>query len=337
MSIREIAKRTGVSVSTVSRALNNYADVNQETRLKIMQVAEELNYFPNSSARSLVMRKTHLIALFCGDQISSNFDAYIQEINAVRTVAGNAGYDLLIFSNRNKERATYATLCRERSVDGAFLILNREEKKKKDQIAELERLGVPCVTVNFKLDGERCSYAECDNFQGTKDAVLHLIGLGHRKIGFIGGDTYGKAGVDRVNGYISALHETGILLDSQLMQFGYFTENGAREAAKKIMDTVPDVTAIFVASDTMALTVIDILRSRGLQVPEDISIVGFGDTKEGKYAQPPLTTVNLMKYEQGKLATEFLIRMIEDPKEHPAPVTFPCQLIVRGSTDYAKS
>ncbi|MDF2961626.1 MAG: hypothetical protein K0S39_3361 [Paenibacillus sp.] len=332
MSIKEIAKRTGVSVSTVSRALNNYTDVNPETRKKIFSVAQELNYYPSAVARSLVMKKTNIIGLFFGDQVNSNFDEYLDEINAVRSVAGNSGYDLLVFANINKEHATYTTLCRERGVDGVFLILNREEKKKTDQINELQQSGIPCVTVNFHLEGDRCSYVESNNRQGTKDAVSHLIDLGHRRIGFIGGDTYGKAGVDRVNGYRDALDEAGIPFDPDLVDFGYFTESGAVEAAARLFKRSKNISALFIASDSMAFTVIKTLKERGLKVPEDVSIVGWGDHKESARFDPPLTTIRLERYEQGRLATELLIQMIEDVHCKPKLITLPCRLITRHST-----
>ncbi|WP_165972344.1 LacI family DNA-binding transcriptional regulator [Paenibacillus piri] len=334
MSIREIAQKAGVSVSTVSRALNGYSDVSMETRKRVMEVAREFNYFPNAIARGLVLRKTHMIGLFFGDRINSGFDdpMYQEVISAIRIEAGKSGRDLLIFANSNKELSTYTSLSKERGVDGVFLILNREEKLKKDQIRELEKSGIPCVSINFQLQGDRCTYVESNNYQGTKDAVTHLIRLGHKRIAFIGGDIYGKAGVDRLNGYKDALLEAGLAYDERLVEFCYFTNKGARDAAIKLQERADNITGIFVASDRMAVIVIDTLRERGLFVPSDISVVGFDDIAVAERSNPALTTVRQQRYEMGRLATEFLNRMIDDPDCRPEPTTLQCELVIRNST-----
>jgi LacI family transcriptional regulator len=333
-SIKDIAQRAGVSVSTVSRALNNYQDVNPKTREKIVNLAKELNYFANAAAKSLVQKRSYTIGVFFGDQTNSGFDHpfFLEVISAVREGAGNAGYDLLIFTNSHKQRATYTTLCRERGVDGVFLILTGAGKKKNEQLIELQESGIPCVAIDLPLDGDRCSYVESNNYLGAKKAVTHLLNLGHRNIAFIGGDEIGKVSFDRYYGYVAALQEKGLKADSQLAELGYFSVEKTVEATKSILSKNEDVTAFFAASDVMALKVIETLNENGYRVPEDVSVIGFDDIKEATQKKPLLTTVRQSKYEMGSEAIGLLMRIIEDSAYKPYPVVVPCELIVREST-----
>lgn len=334
VSLKEIAKRAGVSVSTVSRTLNNYDDVSPETRERILRIARELNYFPNAVARSLVKKKTYTIGVFFGNKMNSGFDHpfFLDVISAIREVIGNAGYDLLIFTNKKKERATYATLCRERSVDGVVLLLTGEGKKKTEPLVELQNSRIPCIAIDIPLLGEKCTYVESDNYGGAREAMRHLIGLGHRRIAFIGGDEISKTSYDRLRGYQDMLMENGIGVDPSLIQLGHFSREKAREAARRLMSERPDITAFFAVSDVMAMGVIDGLEQLGHRVPRDVSVVGFDDIREAVYARPPLTTVRQDKIGLGSQAARTLLQIIEHPEEPIAPVTLPCRLIVREST-----
>jgi LacI family transcriptional regulator len=334
VSIREIAKRAGVSVSTVSRALNNYGDVSPQTREKILRIAKELNYFPNAVARSLVQKKTNTIGIFFGNKVNSGFDHpfFLDVISAVREEVGNAGYDLLIFTNKNKELATYTTLCRERSVDGVVLLLTGEGKRKTAQLVELQNSRIPCIAIDIPLEGETCTYVESDNYGGAREAVQHLINLGHRVIAFIGGDEISKTSYDRMRGYQDVLMESRIGVDPSLIRLGYFSREKAMEAARDLMMSRPEITAFFAVSDEMAMGVIDAVTELGYLVPNDVSVVGFDDIKEAKYSKPPLTTVRQDKYGLGSIAAKTLLQIIENPNMKVTPTVLPCNLIIREST-----
>jgi LacI family transcriptional regulator len=333
-SIKEIAERAGVSISTVSRTLNNYPDVNEKTREKIFRIAQELNYFPNAVARSLVRKKTYTIGMFFGNKINSGFDHpfFLDIISAVREVVGNAGYDLLVFTNKNKERATYTTLCKERSVDGVVLLLTGEGKKRTEQLIELQNSGIPCIAIDIPLEGEKATFVESDNYSGAKEAMNHLLSLGHKSIAFIGGDEISKTSYDRLRGYQDALMENRIGIDPTLIRLGYFSKQKAAEATKQLMEARPDITAFFAVSDEMAISVIDTLVSMGYVVPDDVSVIGFDDIKEAAYCQPALTTIRQNKFDLGSEAARILLQLIENPEYRPQPMTLPCQLIVRNST-----
>jgi len=333
-SIKEIAERAGVSIATVSKTINNYPDVNPKTREKILKIAKELNYFPNAVAKSLVQKKTNTIGVFFGNNVNSGFDHpfFLDVISAVREVAGNAGYDLLVFTNKNKERATYTTLCRERSVDGVVLLLTGEGKKRTEQLVELQESGIPCLAIDIPLESERCTYVESDNYSGAKTAVRHLIELGHRRIALIGGDEISKTSYDRLRGYQDALMEHQIGVDPGLIRLGYFSKERAKEEAMSLLEQKPDISAFFAVSDEMAIAVMQAVQSLGRRIPEDISVVGFDDIKEAEYTAPPLTTIRQDKYGLGSQAASLLLQIIDNPEFPCQPVTLPCQLIARGST-----
>ncbi|MFB5662678.1 LacI family DNA-binding transcriptional regulator [Alteribacillus sp. HJP-4] len=333
-SIRDIAAKTGFSVSTISRALNQYDDVKPATRELIIQAAEELNYFPSAVARGLVIKKTFTIGLFFGDQVNSGFDHpfFLEVLSAIRKKAGDAGYDLVIFANTNKKKSTYTSLCRERGVDGVFLVLTGEGKKKTETITELQDSGIPCVAIDLPLDGSRATYVESDNYHGAKAAVTHLLQSGHRQIAYIDGDDISKVSVDRLGGYKAALQESGITPDPELIVPGYFDENSTRGAVRQLLDTDKNVTAIFAASDEMAITAIDELHRHDKHVPEDVSVIGFDDLAEAERHDPPLTTVRQNRYEMGSAAISILTKLIDEPEYEPAPAVLPCELIVRAST-----
>lgn len=333
-SIKDIADKAGVSVSTVSRTLNNYTDVSPKTREKILAIAKEYNYFPNAVARSLVQKKTHTIGIFFGNMVNSGFDHpfFLDVISAVRERVGNAGYDLLIFTNKNKERATYMTLCKERSVDGVVLLLTGEGKKRSEALMELQDSGIPCIAIDIPLQGLTCTYVESDNYTGARNAMQHLLDLGHRKIAFIGGDTISKTSYDRMRGYQDALMEQKIGVDPTLIQLGYFSREQARESAKLLLTGEPEITAFFAASDEMAMGIMEGAGEIGLRIPKDISVVGFDDIKAAKNAHPPLTTVRQDKFGLGNEAARLLLQIIDGDEQPLQPIFLPCELVVRAST-----
>jgi LacI family transcriptional regulator len=332
-TIKDIAEKAGVSIATVSKTINNYPDVNPKTREKILKIAKELNYFPNAVAKSLVQKKTNTIGVFFGNKVNSGFDHpfFLDVISAIREVVGNAGYDLLVFTNKNKDRATYATLCRERSVDGVVLLLTGEGKKRTEPLVELQESGIPCIAIDIPLEGERCTYVESDNYSGAKQAVQHLIDLGHKRIAFIGGDEISKTSYDRLRGYQDALMENKIGFDPAMIRLGYFSKEKAKEETIRLMEQKPDITAFFAVSDEMAISVMQTVKSLGRRVPQDISVIGFDDIKEAEFSSPPLTTIRQDKYGLGSQAASLLLQIIEDPDYRCEPVTLPCQLIRRAS------
>ncbi|WP_114380125.1 LacI family DNA-binding transcriptional regulator [Paenibacillus prosopidis] len=331
--MKELAKAAGVSITTVSRALNGYSDVNEKTRKRIKKLAEELSYRPNAQAQSLVLKKTKTIGVIMSDLKRTNVkDAFAFEVLCgINDRAGELNYDIILFStNPNKQmKKTYTDLCRERNVDGAILQgLRLNDPYLKEVVSQSL---FPCVMIDIPFSGERVGHVTTDNLSGARDAVRHLEGLGHRRIAMING--YGEAAVshERLSGYRLALQEAGIAYDPALVYDGRFSEEGGNEAAGRILTEHPDVTAVFCASDIMALGAMQSLNLLGKKIPDDISVVGFDDISLASYCSPNLTTVRQDKYGMGYQAAQMLIDMLEGRQVHHK-IMLTNELIIREST-----
>lgn len=330
-SIKEVSKKSGFSISTVSRALNGYDDVSLETKEKIMKIANELNYFPNAGARSLVKKTSNLVGVFFGDINNSGFDHpfFLDVISALREELGEAGYDLVIFANKHKGSATFVTLCKERSVDGVILLLSKTSKRFTKEMKELKESDIPCVAIDVPILGKRCSYLESNNYEGAKKAVTYLIENGHKKIGLIGGDDISKLSFERLRGYKDALLESDLEINPEYIQESTFSLEKAAEITRDFVKL--GLTALFVVSDEMAEVVIKTINLLGKSVPEDMSVVGFDDIKEAMYFRPPLTTVRQQKYEMGRYATKELVKIINNKEHVCRAIELPCELVIRDS------
>jgi DNA-binding LacI/PurR family transcriptional regulator len=313
-TIKDIAKKAGVSITTVSRALNGYDDVSEKTRRRIREIAEELNYSPNAVARSLVSRKTRTIGLIISDiNRAGAKDAFAFEVLCgINDRAGELNYDLLLFSTSPKKQVekSYKDLCRERKVEGAILSGLRLDDPYLREVIEQD--AFPCVLIDIPVTGETVGHVTSDNRNGALLAVRYLLDNGHRRIAMINGHDQAHVSRERLEGYREALEKQGLSFDPELVFNGRFSEEGGAEAAYEILLRHSDVTAIFCASDLMALGAIRALERMGRKVPEDISIVGFDDINIASYCHPKLTTIRQDKYELGYQAAQLLIDMLEN-------------------------
>jgi LacI family transcriptional regulator len=334
-NIKKIAKLAGVSVSTVSKALNGYEDIKAETRNRILQIAKEMDYVPNVMARGLITKTTNTIGVFFGDQINSGFDSpFLSDFfRAIKDTVGEAGYDLLIFSNQKRDTSSYKTICTEKGVDGVILILTGK-KRTDEKIHELHE-NFPTVYIdslpNEKL---RVNFVESDNEGGAFQAVEHLIELGHRRILKIAGDRIARGSFSRIEGYKKALEKHGIAVDNSLIRYGLYSRDEAYKLTIQFFTDKTDVTAVFASSDLMAYGVIDALHDLGYRVPEDISVVGFDDIDSAKYHKPALTTVHQQRLKMGETAAKILLELIRDKDNDGITrhICIPTQLIIREST-----
>ncbi|MFC5404502.1 LacI family DNA-binding transcriptional regulator [Cohnella soli] len=332
-TIKDIAKKAGVSVTTVSRALNGYDDVSEDTRKKIKKVAEELSYSPNAVARSLVSKKTRTIGLIISDiNRAGAKDAFAYEILCgINDRAGELNYDLLLFStNPSKQmEKSYVSLCRERNVEGAILSGLRLDDPYLHEV--IEQSAFPCVLVDIPKTGDNVAHITSDGRLGAAMAVRHLLDYGHRSIAMINGHDQAFVSKDRLEGYRDALRQYDVPIDDGLVYDGQFSEDGGAEAMYQILLRHPDVTAVFCASDLMALGAMRALEKLGRKAPEDISIVGFDDITIASYCSPKLTTVRQDKYELGYQAAQLLIDMLDERTDN-RKILLSNQLVVREST-----
>ena len=335
-TIKDIAKTAGVSVTTVSRALNGYSDVSEKTRQKILRIAEELNYSPNTLARSLVMNKSKTIGLLVSglDQANVKDNFTFQVLSGVNRYISKTDYDLILFSTTStKQREkTYSQLCRERKVDGVIMQGIRTDDPYLQEVVESD---IPCVLIDIPITSNTVGYITTDNIKGAKIAVQHLIELGHTNIALMNGYEYAFVSQLRLEGYLEAMQEANLPVNAEWIVDGQFQEEIAEQEAIKLLIKHPQITAIFCASDLMALGVIKGAKQLGRRVPEDLSIVGFDDIILASYSTPPLTTIAQNVFQMGYEAAKMLVNML-DGETKPKVVTLETDLVVRESTARVK-
>ncbi|CAH1058312.1 LacI family DNA-binding transcriptional regulator [Paenibacillus pseudetheri] len=323
MNIHDVAKKSGLSVVTVSRVINNSPSVREGNRRKVLSAIEELNYQPNSAARSLVRGKTGVIGMSITNFNDSFYDRVIRVVN--RKLA-EQGYFLALSITENEDEGVNFLFQKDR-VDGIILLSPIEEK---EYVEELKRKNIPFVLLDNQLQHEDVPSVVVDNYQGGYEATKHLIGLGHTQIAYIGGPSVFLSVAERKRGYVQALDEAG------LTPFGTeycgFTVSSGYEVAKRWIreDKLP--TAIFSGDDFIALGVVQALREEGILVPQDISVVGFDDQQFVGEFYPRLTTVRQPEAQMGSIGVDLLMKLING-EVMPAVVTkLAPQLLVREST-----
>lgn len=329
-SIKDVASRAGVSVTTVSHVLNDVPGkrISDETRSRVRQAADELSYRPNSMARSLRLQRSHILAMV-SDQIATTPHAG-QIILGAQEAASKRGWLLMLVNSggdRETERAEIRAL-QQRQVDG-FLYATMYH-----QVVDVPaELGDSAVTLlDARCDDPRIPSVAPDEVQGGQAATQLLLDQGHRRIGLINNADDIPATEGRLTGYLSALREAGIEPDDDLVERGRSEASGGYAAGLALLDRSPRPTAIFCFNDRMAMGLYQAAAERGLRIPEDLSVVGF-DNQEliADGLRPGLTTVALPHYEMGAWAVETLIRRLEDPDTPSEQVLLRCPVVERGS------
>jgi LacI family transcriptional regulator len=334
-TIRELARLSGVSVGTVSRALNGYTDVSAETRERIVRLARELDYTPTAAARTLVTQRSHVIGVFLetGEGRPDLQHPFFHEVLVgLKDRIGAEGYDLLLFASERPGNGygdhSYLKRCHHHNVDGAVLM---GVDASDEELRRLLRSDLPCVGVDVELQGDRTAYVMSDNVAGAAQAVSHLHELGHRRIATITGLLDTKPGVDRLRGYRDACQQAGLGYRDEYVAYGDFYFDSGYIAAQRLLAQEEPPTAIFAASDMMALGVIRAAGESGLSVPQDLSLVGFDDVLLARHVHPPLTTIRQDKAGLGAAAATALLKQV-DRTDGAVPPTLPVELVIRGST-----
>lgn len=324
-TIYEIAKRLNISPATVSRALTGHGYVRKELRDEIMRVAEELDYQPNSLARSLITRQTHTIGLVLPDITNPFFPGVAR---GVEDVAHRHGYNVILCNSDGNARkeAAYLKVLRSKQVDGIVFTTSQVGTS---HIRQLLAARIPVVLADRRMNIE-ADYVVVDNIEGSYQATQHLVHLGHSEIGFITGPRGVTTGIERIEGYKRALQENGIEIRSELIVEGDYRQNSGYRLAEKLMRRHKPPTAIFACNDLMAIGVLEWLEQRGMRVPEDVAVVGYDGTLLSAIVH--LTTVAQPMYELGALACEFLIARIQEKDRPLQQAVLRPQLIVRDSS-----
>ena len=323
-TIKDVAERAGVSIATVSRALNDKGDVSGPTRERVREVARSVGYTPDRAARSLASQQTRLVAVVVGDNAGHRDLSLIffgQVLAAISRRLSQSGYDPLLLQP--------ADVGPEHRFDAAILIgVDGDDPL----VTELATRDVPLVGVDVRCASGRAAYVGSDHADGVRLALAHLHALGHRRIGHLAGATNTLAGAARLQAFREETAALGLELPDELVHRGDFASaSGYRETCALLaLDERP--TAILAASDLMALAALQAIRDAGLQPGHDIAVAGFDDLEAAALAYPPLTTIRQDRKELGALAAARAIELIEDPETPVEETTLPVELIVRASS-----
>ena len=331
-TMKDVAQRAGVSPSTVSHVINETRFVSQQLRDRVLRAMRELNYQPSAVARSLRTKKTQVVALVIPDITNPYFP---EVARGVQDVAEENEYSVILCNTdrvRGRELRFLKAL-RGQWVDG--LILNPSEVTSGD-LQDLQDAQIPVVLIGSQIDHPDLDVVMVDNVQGAYDAVSHLIDLGHRRIGLVGGQRAASSGEQRFQGYIRALADHDIPVDEEIITEGRFTREGGYESMKRLLALQSPPTAVFASSDVMAIGALMAIQEQGLQVPNDVSLVGFDDIAEASTTTPKLTTVSQPKYQTGEVAAQLLFDRVEgaSPGERQK-IVLSHQLVIRDSTSHA--
>lgn len=339
-TISDVAAIAGVTSMTVSRVLNRNGYVSEETRDKVLRAIEESSYRRNGLARGLKRQRTDTIGLILGD-IANPYAAELAR--AVRDVCSGKGYNLFICVSEHtaKEEVAALSALADHCVDG-IIVATRSNRAGDEQLLKLIESGMPVALVGRDFHHEEADWVSADNFKGGFEATQHLIDLGHERIGFIGTSAASGSNLKRFQGYKAALEKNNLPFEERFVTGraiaddeapGYSTERLGYEAMKRLLVLPNRPTAVFARNDFTAVGAITAIKEAGLQIPQDIAIVGFDDIPQAIHTAPPLTTVRQPTRRQGQIAAEFLLRRVEssEPLEREERV-LECELIVRGST-----
>jgi LacI family transcriptional regulator len=325
-----VAELCGVSVATVSRVFNGYTDVHPATRERVLAAARELDYAPSAAARTLVGRRSQLVGvvLFTGYEHPDIEHPFFQDVLVgLKHGVGALGYDLLIFAS--EQPGAYLRRARHHRVDGVVLWgVDRGDP----ELPRLLEARLPLVAVDLEVAGPRATWISSDNDGGARLAVRHLHELGHTRIATITGLVETKPGRERLEGYRTELASLRLDMPAAYEQHGDFYADSGEAAMRALLALPEPPTAVFAASDEMAVGAVHAARGAGVRVPEDVSIVGFDDSRLAALLQPPLTTVRQDRIGLGVAAARTLAAAVEDPDHVPVPSVLPVELVVRRSS-----
>jgi LacI family transcriptional regulator len=336
VTIKDIARELGISPSTVSRALKDHPDISPETKKAVNELAEKLNYQPNIVALNLRQSKTNTLGVIIPEIVHFFFSTVI---SGIEDVAYSAGYNVILTqSNESSQREmTDMKALFNSRVDGMLLSLSRETTNF-DHIESMMAKGVPMVFFDRVYDHPNTSKVIVDDLSGAKEATLHLIEQGCKRIAHIEGSPNLEITKQRLEGYLDALKEKGIPVDKDLIiPCPDPSIEGGKIATEKIlaMSNVPD--GIFATNDPVAMGAMQAIRAKGLKIPQDIAVVGFSNWLFSSMTDPPLSSVDQPGFEMGREATKLLIRQIEikskediDPK--PETKILKTKLVIRESS-----
>lgn len=329
VTVKDVAREVGLSVTTVSRALNDYDDVAAATKARIQEAARRLDYHPNVVARSLQNSRANAVALVIPRALHRMYDAFwLEFIGGVAETCALHGFDLLMAATDDQVGHSFRRVARGRRVDGMILC---DVRRQDPRVAYLKNHGLPFVSFGRTIDNMDYSYIDVDGTAGTALAVEHLIRLGHRRIAYLGLDPDFSFSYFRLKGYQKALDRAGVPVDPALVHEG-LTEISVPAVVHSLLTLPFPPTAIFATADFLGMAVVKVAREAGIAVPGDLSVCVFDDSPLVQRADPPLTAVGQPNWVLGEEAGELLLDQLKHPERGPSSRLIVPSLIIRSST-----
>jgi LacI family transcriptional regulator len=328
ITIDDIAAKAGVSIASVSRALNQEPGIGEKTRARILKLVKRLNYHPNAHAQGLATKTLNAIGIvsprFSEFAFSNPF--YTETIKGIENRAREFG-KFLAFSFGGEKN--YTQLIYQGLAAGLIVVGNRvgDPWLKRAQVQK-----IPLILIPGDPSEPEIPSVDFDNIESAVKSVAHLLDLGHRKIGLINGSPFSKYSIDRFEGYKKKLKETNLPIREEFILYTDFTPDDAHVAMRKLLSLSDPPTAVLVINDHCALGVMRAAREMNYRIPGDISIVGSGDVQFSTLTSPTLTTIREPFYEIGRESADRLIRVLQKKRISPRHLVLPAELIVRNST-----
>lgn len=328
VTIQDIASRAGVSTATVSRALANSKSVSAKTRSLVLRAVSETGYTPNVAARNLRAQRTMMILVVVPNLSNPFFSAVLRGVDD--ELAG-AGYDMIIgnLDNLVEREARYVKLAMSGQVDG---VLNLTGRVPQGEGRSMRDLGLPMASICAIVPGQNSPHVVVGDRRASVLVAEHLLGLGHRRFGYLSGPRDNINEIERSAGFLQGLRTGGIDSDMVIRWAGAFNLAAGIDAAQEFLALSDRPTAVFAASDEMAIAFMKTVLAAGLDVPGDVSIVGFDGIEWTEYVQPTLTTVRQPQHDLGRTGARALLDEISGARSGERVIELPASLIIGGST-----
>ncbi|SEK55644.1 transcriptional regulator, LacI family [Carnobacterium iners] len=317
-TIRDVARTAGVSISTVSKVFNEYTDINKKTKERVLEVAKQLDYAPNMAARTLSSKTQKTIALILSElNINRKSTMPLEVLSGVYKYTEQTDFEFVFYgtSTEKQKEKTFRQFCNEHNIAGAVV---QGLKMTDSYYQELKITNIPTVLIDIDMGNPYVGTVSIDSEQAAFEAIEYLISQKHRNIGIINGSRDAKVSILRENGYRRALVENNIQLNEAHIQYANFEEDIAFLISQNLLKNNKNITALFCTSDIMAIGAIRGIKEMGLNVPDDISIIGFDDIILSQYVTPRLTTVaqdaEVLGFESAKLLSEIISGNTDSPK-----------------------
>jgi len=333
VTLKDIARKVGYSVTTISRALNDYDDVSEETKQIIKRVAQEMGYHPHVIAQSLQRQRTNTVGFIVPATERYLSDPYFLELLAgIGDGAASCDFDLLVSTCKPmdpRERVAYERMVKGRRVDGIVVARTRRDD---ERIAYLLSERFPLIAFGRTASDQDFPYLDVDGEEGVYEAVKYLVGLGHRRIGFIAPPTYLMFAEHRLAGYKRALQDSGLEFDPALVVEGNLTQSRGYQKMEQLLDLEEPPTAVVTGNDLMAFGAMEAAQERGLVVGRDVAVIGFDDVPLAAHFRPTLTTIRQPIYDIGKMLSQTLIKIINGEELAQRQIILQPELVIRESS-----